>query len=114
MAARIVSAVLGAWLMFAPALLHYGGAAATGARLVGPLVVALSITACWEVVRALRFGVLPLGVWCVMAPWVLGYAALGPIVSDVTVGVALVGLTFVKGRIRQSYGGGWRALAKDR
>jgi hypothetical protein len=110
MAARIFSAVLGLWLMVAPALLRYGGVAADNARIVGPIVFAVSVTACWEIARALRFAILPLAVWCMTASLFLGYTSVAATANDTVVGLALFGLAFVGGRIRRSYGGGWRAL----
>lgn len=108
-AARVVSALLGVWLMAAPAVLGYHGAARTSDRIVGPVVVALSIVATSQVMRALRWAVLPAALWLVMAPWVLGYGG-GAKVGSILVGLALAALAPVRGRISEHFGGGWRAL----
>src|SRR5688500_7976224 len=73
--ARMISAVIGIWLMTAPAVLDYGGAARTTDRIVGPLVASIAVIAVWEVLRPARWAVLPLAAALVIAPWMLGYDA---------------------------------------
>jgi hypothetical protein len=111
--ARLVSTVLGVWLMAAPAVLDYGDPARTADRIAGPLVAAFAFVAVWEVLRELRWVVAVLAVWLLAAPWVLGYAMV-PTLNEVVVGVLLLALSFVRGPRRERFGGGWAALARGR
>jgi hypothetical protein len=108
----VVSALLGVWLMAAPAVLGYHGPERTSDRIVGPIVAALSIVAASAVMRALRWAVLPAAVWLVLAPWVLGYGG-GAKLGSILVGLALAALAPVRGRVAGRFGGGWRALFRS-
>jgi len=107
--ARLLSVALGVWLMAAPAVLGYGGAAATNDRIVGPLAAALSVVALFEVTRPLRWLALPLGLWLLAAPLALEHTAAATC-SDLLTGAALVALAPLGGRVRSRFGGGWSAL----
>ena len=107
--ARIVTALLGIWMMAAPAVLGYGGAAATSDRIAGPLAASFAFVAIWDVVRALRWVDAPIGLWMIFAPLILGYG--GPAaVNGVAVGVVVATLSLVPGKVEEEFGGGWRSL----
>jgi hypothetical protein len=108
MAARLLAALLGAWLMAAPATLHYAGAAATSDRIAGPLVVGTALPAAWPVLRGLRWMELVAGAWLLVAPWLLASPADATI-GSVAVGLVLVALAFAGGETEQRFDGGWRA-----
>lgn len=108
--AQLAAALLGVWLMAAPAVLGYGGIAATNDRIVGPLVVSFGVVAASEVTRPLRWVLLPLGLWAAAAPWLLGYADVAPTLNGVATGLAIAALAFVPGTISQRYGRGWSAV----
>ncbi len=110
MIARIVAVVAGVWLMFAPAVLGYEGVAENNDRIFGPIGAALAFVAIWEVVRALRWGTLPVGIWLVTAPLVLRYDDTGAIISSVAAGVLMAGSTFFGSRVDATFGGGWRSI----
>lgn len=110
--AQIINAALGIWLMAAPGILHYGTPAAANDRIIGPVAATFAIIAWWEVTRGARWANLPLGLWLVAAPWWLGYAEGVATANNLTVGVLLLGFSFVKGKIQKQYGGGWSALWK--
>jgi hypothetical protein len=107
--AQLMSVVLGIWLMAAPAVLGYGGPAATADRIVGPLVASFAAIAVWEATRAVRWANLVLAMWLLLAPLVLGYGAR-PAVNSLTTAVLLCALAVVRGRARHCFGGGWSAL----
>ena len=107
--ARVLGALAGLWLMAAPSVLGYGGAARVSDLIVGPLGVSAAIIAMSEVTRAVRWATLPLGAWAVMAPWLLG-APAGARLSDLVAGALLVVVAFVPGRLRARFGGGWAVL----
>lgn len=110
MIARLVGIALGVWLYVAPAVLGYGDPAAANDRLIGPLVFSLSFVGLWEVVRFLRWWVVPPGAWMVLAPLVLGYDDVAAIVSSVLVGAATVATAWFGGEVSSRFGGGWSAL----
>jgi hypothetical protein len=110
---RIAAALLGGWLMAAPAVLGNDRLAADNAHVVGPLIVSVSVVALSAVTRPVRWGLLPLGIWLVAAPWLLGLgwpAAL----HDAAVGLAIAALGAIRGgRVEEAFGGGWSALWRD-
>lgn len=106
---QIINVVLGLWLMAAPAVLGYGGAAADNDRVVGPIAATFAAIAISEATRGARWANVPLGLWMLAGPWLLG----GPtpaIVNGLLVGLALIGFALVKGRFTATYAGGWSAL----
>lgn len=112
--ARLVNAAAGIWLMAAPAVLGYGGAAASNDRIIGPLASTFAIIAIWEVVRAVRRANLALGLWLIAAPWVLGGYPTAALINSMAAGVLLIAFSLIRGSIRQAYGGGWPALWRSR
>ena len=97
--------LLGGWLLLAPAVLGgEGSRAANGDRLVGALVITVAMLALAEVSLALRFLKVPLGVWLLAQPWLLG--ATGAVRwSDVLVGLAVIAVSLPRGPVRELYGG---------
>jgi hypothetical protein len=109
MIARILSAAIGLWLMVSPSVLDYDGATRVNDWIVGPIVVSLSVIAASDVTRGVRWGVLPLGAWLVLASWFLGGGSTATL-NALIAGLLLIGLSFVGGSISRRYGGGWSAL----
>lgn len=114
MTARLVAVATGVWLMVSPAVLGYVDTSAeTSDRIVGPLAAAVSFIAIWGITRALRWVTLPLGAWCVAAPPILGFPAEAT-ASAVTAGLVLIATAFVRGEVKERYGGGWTSLRHPR
>lgn len=112
MSARVLSAALGLWLMAAPSALAYAGASRVSHLVVGPIVAAVSIVAMWPVTRPLRWLNLLAGLWLLLSPW--GFTAPEDALwNSVLVGVALIGLSFVRGHVKERFGGGWSALVRE-
>ncbi len=109
-AARWLSAALGVWLMAAPAVIGYSGAADTSDRIAGPLIASVSICAAWAVLAGLRWLNLGFASWLVLAPWVLR-SPVDAAINSVAVGLALAALSLPPLRSPRRFGGGWRALA---
>lgn len=107
--ARIANALLGIWLMAAPAVLGYGPPASTSDRIVGPIAAAMAVIALWQVTRPLRWVNLALGLWLLAAPWLLGYGVAATANSTV-VGLLMASLALIRGSVDQRIGGGWSAL----
>ena len=108
--AQIINALLGVWLMAAPAVLGYGAPAATNDRIIGPIAASFAVIAWWQATRPTRWVNLPLGLWLLLAPWVLGYGATAAVVNSMAVGAALAALSLVEGTVDAEFGGGWRAV----
>ena len=109
---RIVNALLGLWLIASPSLFDYAATTASkNQRVVGPLVVMFATIALWEATRPLRWINLPLGLWLIVSPFVLGLLdrADATAIAIVT-GIAIVGLSLVRGPIHERFDGGWSAL----
>lgn len=107
--AQILNTLLGLWLMAAPDVLGYRGAAGVNDHILGPIAASAACVALWEVTRAVRWVNLPIGLWLIAAPWVLGYGA-APRLNSLAVGLPLVAFAAVRGELRQRFGGGWSAL----
>lgn len=112
--ARVLSVAVGVWLMAAPAVLAYGGVAATNDRIVGPVAASVAIVAVAEVCRPVRHVNQVLGAWLLGAPFLLGYDALAATADSFAAGVLLLVTGGVPGRQRHRYGGGWRAAGERR
>ena len=106
---RIINLILGLWLMAAPAVLGYGGAARGNDRIAGPLSVSCAIIAAWEITRALRILNAVVAIWLLIAPWLLAFSGI-EILNSTLVGFLLLGCALARGYVRHSFGGGWRSL----
>lgn len=100
----ILSAGLGLWIMFAPAVFGTRGSASSSDHLVGALIITFAVVAMAEVGRALRFINILFGTWLLIAPWVLSGFVAGAQWNDVVAGVALIALSLPRGAIRGRYG----------
>jgi hypothetical protein len=108
--ARITGVALGIWLMAAPAVLEYGGDAATSDRIAGPIGGSLALVAASQVLRPLRWTVIPVGAWLVIAPLVLGYDIAAATVNSVVCGTIFIATAFWRGQLTETFGGGWSVL----
>ena len=106
-----INTLIGIWLMFAPAVIGFGGAARVQYCVIAPLIVTISYIAAWEANRPLRFANLPFCAWLVIAPVVYGYVPAAA-ANSVIAGLAIGALSFIEGKRRHSYAGGWGALWK--
>jgi len=107
--AQTINLLLGVWLMFAPYILGYSDLASHSDHVVGPLVATFSAIALWEVTRGMRWANLPLALWLIVGPWFLQFEQTA-LINSLLVGVCVAGLSLVRGRITQEFGGGWAML----
>lgn len=112
MAAQVVNAALGIWLMAAPAVLGYSGAARMNDRIIGPMAAACAVIALHEVARSLGRVNLVFGVWLLFAPLVFGYE-ITALLNSTLVGLLLICCSLVRGPGQQRLGGGWSSLWKS-
>ena len=108
--AQIINAALGIWMMVAPAVLLYDKAGADSCHIAGPVIATFAIVSCWEVTRSLRKVNIALGLWLVLAPWILNYSEILPIINDFICGSLIIVFAIMRGKIKESYGGGWQAI----
>ena len=107
---QIINTLIGIWLMVAPGVLGHHEPGVDSNHIVGPVIATAAMVACWEVTRATRKVNILLGLWLIAAPFVLGYETPLPIINDIACGVLAVSFAMVKGKIKESYAGGWKAL----
>lgn len=105
-----VSAVLGVWLMVAPAALGLVGPAADAHHLTGALVVTVSVIATAELARAGRLVNAAAGLWIAVVPWLLSGAPSSARWLGIAVGAALVVLALPRGPVRERYGDAERLI----
>ena len=108
--ALVVSAALGAWLMFTRATLGTSGTLADSDHLVGALAFTCSIAAFAEVARPRRVINFLFGIWLLIAPWVLAGGNWTATLSDLIVGALLMLLAVPRGAVRHRYDGWDRYL----
>lgn len=101
------SCVVGAWLMFSPAIFGTQGALADSDHLVGAMIITIAVIAMAEVARPLRFLNVPFGLWLVAALWLLQGATIEAGLSGVVSGLLVVGLNLPRGRRSKEHYAGW-------
>jgi len=94
---------IGIWLMFTRLTLDASGGMADADHLIGAIAVTVVITALAESGRSLRFFLIPLGAALLFTPFIYG-VGLAHMVSSLICGLALIGLSFPKGKILNTYG----------
>jgi hypothetical protein len=68
------------------------------------LIVTFSVIAIAEVIRYVRFINILLGVWLIVAPFVLQRGNTNALWSDIAMGVLVIALNIRKGKIKEHYG----------
>ena len=101
----VASTLIGFWLMASPAIFGSTGRMADNSHLVGPLVAVAATTAMTEIARPARLINIALGLWLVVAPWVLSGATTGATINSVVTGLAVIALSVPRGAVRDQYGG---------
>jgi nucleoside-diphosphate-sugar epimerase len=102
---------IGVALMCTRLLFGSDGAMANSDHLVGSLVIVVAVSAWAEVARALRWLIVPLGAWLLVAPWWLdGAGGSAAVTASVVAGLALMALSVPRGAVRGHYGGWQRFI----
>lgn len=110
---RLLNICLGVWLMASASWLgDAGGAARANSTIVGALAASFACIAIWGATRPLRWVNLVLGLWLVVAGWVLGFEATSAINGNI-VGALMAALALVRGEVKEQFGGGWKAVWKS-
>lgn len=100
-----VSVALGLWLMAAPVVLGNVGMSANNNHIIGALVVTFAFIGFSEAGRGARWLNLLMGTWIVIAPNILSGSNSASWWNDVAIGLAVILLTFRKGRVEERFGG---------
>lgn len=93
--------------MFSRLIFGTQGAVANSDRLVGALIITISVCATAEVARPFRFLNVPFGVWLLVAPWLLAGATTGVALNDAIAGLVVIGLSLQRGRRSKEHYGSW-------
>jgi uncharacterized membrane protein len=100
----LLSGALGVFLMFSPYLFSLERLASDCSYIAGPLVFALSMISCSEVLRSLRLGNLIVGLSLVLSVFFLSGFSEEGFWSTLIVGILLFCLSFLKGTPREKTG----------
>jgi len=99
-----LTALLGVWIMCSPAFFKIAGTVSDSDYTAGPLLITVSIVSFAEVARGFRLFNVLLGLWLLLAPWILSGATAPFTWNNSLVGLAVILLSFRKGNISQRYG----------
>lgn len=100
----ILTALIGAWLMLTPWVFNLVKLTADSDHLIGALCIVLSIISMGEVVRSLRFLMIPLGLWLAIASWFLPGAYTAVNLNHFFAGLLVIILCIPRGTIHYKYG----------
>ena len=99
-----IIAALGVWVMAAGSIFGTTPPAYTGIYLGGVLTVVVAVCCMAEVARVGRYLIAPVGLWLVVAPFLLGGAGAGATVNGVLCGLAVAALCLPRGKVLERYG----------
>ena len=105
--------LLGIWLIFSPAILHFDAtpnAPATMARAIAPIVILLGLVSLRDVTRIFRWLQFLPAAWLLLSPWFLHSSPGVPLANQELVGMAIVLVASIPGPITKRTGGGWLSL----
>lgn len=103
----IATCVVGVVLMLSPLLFGAEGAMANSDHLVGALMITIAGVATAEIARSLRFFNVLLGLWLVLAPWVLANVTPGQGWYAIVAGALAISLSLPRGRRSDHHYGSW-------
>lgn len=106
----LLSAGLGAGLMFSPVLFDTTASLPDSDHLVGALVLTTAVIAMAEVARPLRFINVLFGAWLITAPWLLDGGQWSGAVFTSLAGVLVIALSLPRGRRSEEHYGQWDRL----
>ncbi len=101
----VASTLIGFWLMASPGIFGIEGVLANSTHIAGPLAAVVAATAMAEVGRPVRYLNVFVGLWVVLAPFLIAGGTVAFTISAVTAGALLMVLSFPRGEVRDTYGG---------
>ncbi len=103
---HLVGAIIGLWLMVSPAAIGFAGYSRSDARIVGPIVLTVSILSVWPATRWFARLNGFAGFWLMLGS-VLLLAPSVVLLPNIVFGAVLVWLSLVPGNAAWQIGGGW-------
>jgi nucleoside-diphosphate-sugar epimerase len=103
----LASCGLGAWLMFSRVTFGTAGVIANNDHVIGALIITVAVCAMAEVARPFRLINAMLGLWLLVAPWVLTGATAAAAVNGILSGLLLVALSLPRGARSAEHYGTW-------
>ena len=100
-----IIALIGSWLMFSPDVLGYEGPFADNSHLTGALIIMFAVISMSEVLRSVRFFHTLAGLWMILSVWIIGTTEGVAMWNAILIGIALILLSFPKGKIMDEKGG---------
>lgn len=110
MGAAIINGLLGLWLMVSPAVLDMNTTTSDNNHIVGPLAITFSVISLWKINKNVIKANIILGVWLLLALFLLYFTDTIAFLSNGICGVLLILLPSVTGNATSDFGGGWRSL----
>lgn len=107
----LVGAALGIWMMIAPDVFGTARGDTTGSftiadsdHLFGALIAVVAVCATAEVICAIRYLNVLLGMWLVAAPFILSGANAGATANGTVVGLIVAALSLPRGVVKEHFG----------
>jgi len=107
---KIVTALIGLWLMISPSVLKMNELTSNNNYIVGPLVITFSVISFWDINRKVIRANIPLGAWLLIALFVLEFTKSIAFFSNGACGAFIILLSSIKRKAKGKYGGGWKSL----
>lgn len=107
--AQVINILLGLLITISPGTWNFSKIESDQFHVTGPLIISLATIALWEVNRNVRIFNIFTGAWLIVAPFLWSYGQEAFWISVLT-GMLVIGFSFIKGKIKKRYGGGWRSL----
>ncbi len=112
--AKIVSVLLGFWLIISPTVTGMAKAGNNNNFIIGPLVITFSVIALWQINRNVIKANYVVAGWLFIAPIFIEYDSTIGLISNIIAAMAIILLAWLPSPVSQSYGGGWTSLwSKD-
>jgi short-subunit dehydrogenase len=109
----LANVLIGLWLMVAPHYFLFSRVPANACYIIGPLVITMAITSLWEFNRSLRYFNLIAGVSLCALPFILPFESRAETWTSLICGILLILFSSSEGKIKDSYGGGWKILVAN-
>jgi len=105
----LLTALIGAWLLFSNDILGFTGILANNTDVCGALIVVFSVISWAEVIRAVRYINMIVALWFGISVWILPGATPLLMWHAVIIAVVVIILSIFRGRIKEKYGN-WNPL----
>jgi hypothetical protein len=107
---RIISILIGLWLMASPHILTMNTVTSDNNHIVGPLVITFSVISLWDINRNVIKANIILGIWLIVALFVLDFTKTIAFYSNGACACFLIILSSINTPSKAKFGGGWRSL----